>query len=110
MNTENLEMAIEDAKTVLRSQGTKKGLSWLLTSVSLFVVPIVYFYNQDDSVYRTAYAPLVVGWLMISVWLGNVTARTVVGGRTAQLILSIETATTIVGLAKEKANADKSNS
>ena len=107
MNTENLEMAIEDAKTELSGQGTKKGLSWVLTSVILFVVPIVYFYNQDDSVYRTAYAPLVVGWLMVSVWLGNVVARAVIGSKTTQLTLSIETATAIVELAKERANANE---
>jgi len=106
MNRESLEMAIEDAKKSLEGRNVKKNLSWLLTTAVMFLVPIFYFYGQEESVYRTAYAPLVVGWLMITVWIGNVVSRTLVGGKTIELILAIETSTALLELVKERESSE----
>lgn len=104
MNRESLEMAVEDAKRELSGRPIRKTFSWVFISIFLFAIPVFFFFSQQASVYRFAYAPLVVGWLMISIWIGNVIARNLIAGKTIELTLSVEMANAILELTKKEEN------
>lgn len=102
MSTEPLELVIENAKAELNRRPARKNLSMLLIALIVFLGPVLFFFSQQESVYKTAYAPLLVGWLMISVWISHVISHALFISRTTELALSIETATAILNLSNKK--------
>ncbi len=107
MNTEAFEMTIEKSREELEKRPARKNITMIAIALILFFGAAFLFFNQPDSVYKTAYAPLLVGWLMICVWIGHVISSAMFISRSVELQLSIETASTILELAKERENDNK---
>lgn len=101
MSIEPLELVIEKSKAELERRPGRKNLAMLSMAIILFLVPLYIFFSQQAGVYQQSYAPIVVGWLMISVWISHVTTSALFVGRTIELELSIETSTAILDLKKE---------
>jgi len=74
----------------------------LFMAIVLFLVPVYLFFSMENNIYQHSYAPVVVGWLMIAVWMSHVTTSALFAARTVELELSIETAKAMLGLSKEK--------
>jgi len=104
MSVESLEQIIEKSAAELERRPGRKNIAMLAMAFVLFLVPVYLFFNMESGVYQKSYAPVVVGWLMISVWISHVTTSALFVGRTIELQLSIETAKAILGLSKEKNN------
>lgn len=102
MSVESLEQIIEKSKAELDRRPGRKNLAMLSMAFVLFLVPVYVFFSLESGIYQKSYAPVVVGWLMISVWISHVTTSALFVGRTIELELSIETAKTILGLTKAK--------
>lgn len=102
MNTEVLEMTIEKSREELERRPARKNVSMIAIALVLFFGAAFLFFSQEDNVYQTAYAPLLVGWLMISVWIGHVVSSAMFISRSVELELSIESARAILDLAKDR--------
>lgn len=102
MNTEALEMTIAITKEELEKRPARKNIAMIAIALLLFLGPLVIFFTQPDNVYQTGFGPIVAGWLMICVLIGHITSSALFVGRTIELALALETAATILELAKEK--------
>lgn len=102
MSTESLEKIIENSKAELERRPARKNIAMIAMAIIIFLGPVFFFFNQQGNVYQTGYAPLFVGWLMICVWISHVTTSALFISRSTELNLSIETATAILELTKEK--------
>jgi len=102
MSVESLEQIIEKSEAELEGRPGRKNIAMLAMAFVLFLVPVYLFFSMDSGIYKNSYAPVVVGWLMIAVWISHVTTSALFVGRTVELELSIETAKAILGLSKEK--------
>jgi len=102
MSVESLEKIIEKSEAELEGRPGRKNIAMLSMAFVLFLVPVYIFFSMESGIYQKSYAPVVVGWLMVSVWISHVTTSALFTGRTVELELSIETAKAILGLSKER--------
>jgi hypothetical protein len=102
MSVESLEQIIEKSEAELERRPGRKNIAMLAMAFVLFLLPVYIFFSMESGIYQKSYAPVVVGWLMISVWISHVTTSALFVGRTMELQLSIETAKAVLGLSKEK--------
>jgi len=102
MSTESFELIIENAKAELERRPARKNIAMISIALILFFGVVFVFFSQPDNVYKTAYAPLLVGWLMICVWIGHVTSSAMFISRSVELELNIGSAKAILKLAKDK--------
>jgi len=102
MSLESLEQIIKKSEAELEGRPGRKNIAMLAMAFVLFLLPVYLFFSMDTGIYQHSYAPVVVGWLMIAVWISHVTTSALFVGKTVELELSIETAKAILGLSKEK--------
>ena len=102
MNTEAFKLVIENTKAELDRRPARKNIAMITIALLVFFGPVFFFFSQQSNVYQSAYAPLLVGWLMISVWIGHVSSSALLTARTTELALALEMATAILELIKEK--------
>jgi len=102
MSVESLEQAIESTKKELERRPARKNIGTILITLIVFFIPVYLFFGQQDSVYQTGYAPLVVGWLMISVGIGHTLSTALFIGRTVELTLSLEIASNMLENTKQE--------
>jgi len=102
MSTEVFEYTVEKAKEELEKRPGRKNIAMISLALMLFFAPVFFFFSQENNVYQTAYAPLLVGWLMITVWIGHVVSSAMFISRSVELELSLEIANAILALTREK--------
>ena len=102
MSVESLEKIIEKSEAELEGRPGRKNIAMLAMAFVLFLLPVYIFFSMESGIYQQSYAPVVVGWLMIAVWISHVTTSALFVGRTVELELSVETAKAILSLSKEK--------
>lgn len=103
MSIESLELAIQSSKAELAKSKSWVMGAWAAITAFLFIIPTLQFFNEAyGTVYQSSYAPIVLTWFAISMGSSYFIAHALFASRAAELTLSVEIASSMLILLKEK--------